>query len=83
MRGAMTLADRVTSVLDESRVAHALIGATALAAAGVVRSTLDIDVLALDGRSRAISCCSRFAPAARRTCGTSASCWMSSTVQRS
>jgi hypothetical protein len=44
----MTLADRVMAVLDEAHVSHALIGASALAAAGVVRSTLDVDILTLD-----------------------------------
>ena len=46
----LTLAERVRRLLDASDVTHALIGAAALAAAGVVRSTLDIDVLTLDPR---------------------------------
>lgn len=46
----MTIADRVTSVLNAADVAHALIGAAALAAAGVVRSTLDLDLLTTDTR---------------------------------
>ncbi len=41
----MTLGDRVAAVLDTARIAHALIGATALAAAGVARSTFDLDFL--------------------------------------
>lgn len=44
----MTLAARVTALLDEAQVAHAVIGAAALAAAGVVRSSLDLDLLTLD-----------------------------------
>jgi len=46
----MTLAARVTALLDAAQVAHAVIGAAALAAAGVVRSSLDLDLLTLDGR---------------------------------
>jgi hypothetical protein len=46
----MTLGDRVAAMLDAAGVAHALIGATALAAAGVVRSTLDLDLLTVDRR---------------------------------
>ena len=46
----MTLADRVGAVLDAAGVSHAVIGAAALAAAGVVRSTLDLDLLTLDAR---------------------------------
>ena len=46
----MTLADRVTAVLNDGGVAHAVIGAAALAAAGVVRSSLDLDLLTLDDR---------------------------------
>ena len=38
------------SALDAASVGHALIGAAALAAAGVVRSTLDIDLLTIDAR---------------------------------
>jgi len=46
----MTLAARVTATLDEAQVAHAVVGAAALAAAGVVRSSLDLDLLTLDER---------------------------------
>ncbi len=46
----MTLAARVTALLDAAQVAHAVIGAAALAAAGVVRSSLDLDLLTLDDR---------------------------------
>lgn len=47
----MTLGHRVSALLDAAGVAHALIGATALAAAGVVRSTFDVDFLTTDDRS--------------------------------
>ena len=46
----MILSDRVVSILNDAGVAHALIGAAALAAAGVARSTLDLDLLTLDAR---------------------------------
>lgn len=46
----MTLTARVTGILDAAQVAHAVIGAAALAAAGVVRSSLDLDLLTLDSR---------------------------------
>jgi len=46
----MTLDHRVMAVLDEREIAHALIGAAALAAAGVARSTLDLDLLTVDSR---------------------------------
>ncbi len=46
----MTLADRVIACLNAARVAHATVGAAALAAAGVVRSSLDLDLLTLDER---------------------------------
>ena len=46
----MTLLDRVTEVLDGERIPHALIGAAALAAAGIARSTFDIDLLTGDAR---------------------------------
>ena len=46
----MTLAIRVTTHLQEAQVAHAIVGAAALAAAGVVRSSLDLDLLTLDER---------------------------------
>lgn len=44
----MTLLDRVAALLDERGAAHALIGAAALAAAGIARSTYDVDLLTLD-----------------------------------
>ena len=47
----MTLLDRVCAALDAAGVRCALIGAAALAAAGVARSTYDIDLLATDPRS--------------------------------
>jgi hypothetical protein len=46
----MTLLERVTRLLDAHGIAHALIGAAALAAHGVARSTFDIDLLAADPR---------------------------------
>ena len=46
----MTLGDRVMSALDARGIAHALIGAAALAASGVARSTVDLDLLTLDSR---------------------------------
>lgn len=44
----MTLGERVTAALETHGIAHAMIGATALAASGVARSTLDLDLLTLD-----------------------------------
>ena len=44
----MSLLERVTRLLDAHQVPHALIGAAALAAAGVARSTFDIDLLTGD-----------------------------------
>jgi hypothetical protein len=46
----MKLIDRVRARLDSQGIAHALIGAAALAAAGVARSTFDIDLLVVDLR---------------------------------
>jgi hypothetical protein len=46
--GAVTLLEQVTALLDASQVPHALIGAAALAAAGIARSTYDLDLLTLD-----------------------------------
>jgi hypothetical protein len=46
----MTLDQRVVVALDARAIAHALIGAAALAAAGVARSTLDLDLLTIDSR---------------------------------
>ena len=46
----MSLLDRVLAVLEHHGVAHALIGAGALAARGIARSTYDIDLLTTDGR---------------------------------
>lgn len=44
----MSLLERVAALLDARQVPHALIGAAALAAAGVARSTFDIDLLTPD-----------------------------------
>jgi hypothetical protein len=44
----MTLLDRVSAHLDTHGIAHAVIGAAALAAAGVARSTFDVDLLTGD-----------------------------------
>ena len=44
----MTLLALVHDVLERRTIAHALIGAAALAVHGVVRSTVDIDLLAVD-----------------------------------
>jgi hypothetical protein len=46
----MSLLNRVRAVLERHDVAHALIGAGALAARGIARSTYDIDLLATDVR---------------------------------
>ena len=46
----MTLLDRVVDVLARETIAHALIGAAALAAHGISRSTLDRDLLVTDPR---------------------------------
>jgi hypothetical protein len=46
----MTLADRVAAVLTAQGIPHALIGAAALAAAGIARSTFDLDLLTTDAR---------------------------------
>ena len=46
----MTALDRVCAVLDDHHIAYALIGAAALAARGVARSTFDIDLLTTDLR---------------------------------
>ena len=45
----MILLDRVVAVLDDHDVPHALIGAAALAARGIARSTYDIDLLYAGG----------------------------------
>ena len=42
----MNLLDRVAAILDEAGARYAVIGAAALAARGVARSTRDIDLLA-------------------------------------
>lgn len=47
----MTAFERVCGVLNDAAIAHALIGASALAARGVARSTYDIDLLTTDGRA--------------------------------
>lgn len=46
----MTTLDRVWRLLNEQRIPCALIGAAALAARGVARSTYDIDLLVADAR---------------------------------
>jgi hypothetical protein len=46
----VTLLEHVSDVLGGHGVAHALIGATALAVHGVSRSTMDQDLLVVDGR---------------------------------
>jgi len=46
----MTLLELVRSVLDAAQIGHALIGAAALAASGVSRSTFDLDLMAVDRR---------------------------------
>jgi hypothetical protein len=46
----MTLLDRVVGLLTLHQVPHALIGAAALAARGIARSTYDIDLLTTDTR---------------------------------
>ena len=46
----MIALDRVTAILDEHQIAHALIGAAALAARGIARSTYDVDLLTTDLR---------------------------------
>ena len=49
-RRPMTLLDRVVGLLTLHQVPHALIGAAALAARGIARSTYDIDLLTTDKR---------------------------------
>jgi hypothetical protein len=44
----LNLLGRVAAVLNEAGIAHALIGAVALAAHGVARSTVDQDLLVVD-----------------------------------
>jgi hypothetical protein len=46
----MTAFDRVREALDHQHVRYALIGAAALAARGIARSTFDIDLLTTDRR---------------------------------
>jgi hypothetical protein len=46
----VTLIDRIGAHLERHAVPHALIGAAALAAAGIARSTFDIDLLTTDDR---------------------------------
>lgn len=46
----MTLLLRVSAHLSAAGIPHALIGAAALAAAGVSRSTFDVDILVVDRR---------------------------------
>ncbi len=44
----MTTVERVCAVLEANGTGHALIGAAALAARGVARSTYDIDLIISD-----------------------------------
>ena len=44
----MTALERVSQLLSERGIDHALIGAAALAAHGVARSTFDVDLLVAD-----------------------------------
>jgi hypothetical protein len=46
----MMLLTRVVDLLDRRQIPHALIGAAALAAKGIARSTFDIDLLTTDNR---------------------------------
>jgi len=46
----MTLLDLVRSVVDAAQIGHALIGAAALVACGVSRSTFDLDLMGVDRR---------------------------------
>lgn len=46
----MTLLDHVVALLTTHQIPHALIGAAALAARGIARSTYDIDMLTADPR---------------------------------
>ena len=46
----MSLLARVCGLLEAAQVPHALVGAAALAARGVARSTYDIDVLTVEAR---------------------------------
>jgi hypothetical protein len=46
----LTLLPRVVAVLDAAAISHCVIGATAAAMHGIVRATLDIDLLTADGR---------------------------------
>lgn len=46
----MIALDRVSAILDDHHISHALIGAAALAARGIARSTYDIDLLTTDLR---------------------------------
>jgi hypothetical protein len=47
----MTLLARVAELLNEAGIPFAIIGASALAAHGVSRSTFDIDILVTDRRT--------------------------------
>jgi hypothetical protein len=44
----LTLLDRVCALLAHHGIDHAIIGAAALAAHGVARATMDLDLLATD-----------------------------------
>ena len=71
----MTLLDRVSGLLTARGIPHALIGAAALAARGIARSTYDIDLLTTD-RWAASSAFSRLASVL------SISFWANSTGKR-
>lgn len=47
----MTLLDEVVALLRSANIAHAVIGAAAMGAHGIARSTADIDLLTTDVRS--------------------------------
>jgi hypothetical protein len=53
---ALTLLECVQRLLDVQGIAHALIGAAALAAHGIARSTLDLDLLVTDARASSPTC---------------------------
>jgi hypothetical protein len=46
----LTVLAEVAAILDQAGIAHALIGAAALAVHGISRSTFDLDLLAVDRR---------------------------------
>jgi hypothetical protein len=46
----LTLLPRVVAILDAAAITHCVIGATAAAMHGIVRATLDVDLLTVDAR---------------------------------